>query len=464
VAFFIDMDIGPVRVGGYNERNYTCYIDSLTTAFIHNPVDRGATPLGITVLGSSKPLSELNFIYQWFNFSSRNIPNQDDSTLYSYMSGEPYGDNLVATCDSPTDPSDVWFMLSFGPFETFPPGDTLKISIALVGGEGVDEGPNNLKSNAETAVKLLKRGFVNPVVPPSPSLKYTEGAGTVTLEWGAAAGPIDPLQTWDDSNKLAQSYPPDHWRRVNPPCGDGKSSSGCGDARACDSLGNVPGGRTFEGYRLYRSEDPGDAPELKSFSLVKQFDIGDGIGYDTGLDSVFVDSNLVRGKRYWYAVTSYGIPDISVVARTGASGAIIRDTLVTPGPESSITENLFNVDLTFAASDEPEKVLVVPNPYRVDIDYTYENGGWEGRGRDWDETKRLVKFIHLPRKCTIRVFSLTGDEITTIDFEAPADSPNLGEVEWNLLSAGNRALASGIYIYTVESLFGRQIGKFVLIR
>ena len=37
-------------------------------------------------------------------------------------------------------------------------------------------------------------------------------------------------------------------------------------------------------------------------------------------------------------------------------------------------------------------------------DYTYENGGWEGRGRDWNETKRLVKFIHLPRKCTIRVF------------------------------------------------------------
>src|SRR3990172_803791 len=149
VGFFIDMDIGPVSIGGYNERNYTCYIDSLMTAYIHNPVDRGATPLGITVLGTSKPLSELNFIYQWFNFTNRNIPNQDDSTLYSYMSGEPYADNLVATCDSPNNPSDVWFLLSFGPFEQFPPGDTLKISIALVGGEGVDEGPNNLKDNAE---------------------------------------------------------------------------------------------------------------------------------------------------------------------------------------------------------------------------------------------------------------------------------------------------------------------------
>ncbi len=43
VAFFVDMDVGPVNIPGYNERNYTCYIDSLMTAYIHNPVDRGAT-------------------------------------------------------------------------------------------------------------------------------------------------------------------------------------------------------------------------------------------------------------------------------------------------------------------------------------------------------------------------------------------------------------------------------------
>ncbi len=463
VGFFIDMDIGPVAVGGGNERNYTCYIDSLTTAYIHNPVDRGATPLGITVLGTSKPLTELNFIYQWFNFTTRNIPSQDDSTLYSYMSGEPFGDQPVATCDSPNNPSDVFFMLSFGPFEAFPPGDTLKISIALVGGEGVDEGPNNLTANAQTAVKLLKRGFVNPVVPPSPSLKISEGSQTVTLEWGAAAGPVDPLQTWDDSNRLAQSYPPDHWRRANPPC-SADGSSGCAGGHACDSLGNVPGGRTFEGYRLYRSEDPGDAPELKSFSLVKQFDLVDSIDFDIGLDSMYVDSNLVRGKRYWYAVTSFGIPDMTIVEKTGAGGGIIRDTLMFEGPESSITENLVRVDLAFAASEEKDRVLVVPNPYRVDVDYTYENGGWEGRGRDWDETKRFVKFIHLPRKCTIRVFTLTGDQITTIEYEAPPDHPDKGEVDWDILSESRRALASGVYVYTVESDFGRQIGKFVLIR
>ncbi|HLF14033.1 MAG TPA: hypothetical protein VI932_04010, partial [Bacteroidota bacterium] len=60
--------------------------------------------------------------------------------------------------------------------------------------------------------------------------------------------------------------------------------------------------------------------------------------------------------------------------------------------------------------------------------------------------------------------SLTGDQITTLEYDAPESQPDRGEMEWNLLSSSNRALASGVYVYTVESDFGRQIGKFVLIR
>ena len=464
VGFFIDMDVGPVNVPEYPNHNYSCYFDTLLTAYIHNPIDRGSTPLGISVIATPRPLSELKFIYQWFNFSSRQIPDQSDSTLYGWMSGEPFPENLIAPCESPTLPSDTRFLFSFGPFDEFLPGDTLNVSIALVGGEGVEDGPNNLKENAEQAVKLFRRGFVQPIIPPSPSLKHTEGFQQVKLEWGGSVGPIDPFQTWDDSNKLAEQFPPDHWRRINPPCDPPGANPGCVTGHTCDSLGLARGGRTFEGYRLYRSEDPGDTPQRTTFTLIKEFDVVDGIGFDTGIDSAYVDSPLVRGKRYWYTVTSFGIPDVAIVERPGPSGGIIRDTLYSPSPESAFEENMIRVDLSFSASDAADQVMVVPNPYRVDQDYTYENGGWEGRGRDWDETKRLVKFIHLPRQCTIRVFTLTGDLITTIDYEAPSDQPDRGEVEWNLLSSSNRALASGVYVFSVESDFGRQIGKFVLIR
>ncbi|HLF13372.1 MAG TPA: hypothetical protein VI932_00600 [Bacteroidota bacterium] len=465
VGFFADMDVGPVNAGEFWTRNYSCYFDSLRTAYIHNPIDRGSTPIGITVLGTPKPLSELKYIYQWFNFTTNPSPGTVDSILYSWMSGEPFPERLVATCESPTNPSDTRFLFSFGPFTTLAPGDTLKISVALVGGEGVESGPNNLKENAEKAIKLYKRGYVPPIVAPSPSLKRTEGFQRVTLEWGGSVGPIDPLETWDDSNKLAEAYPPDDWRRVNPPCGTAGGSAGCGAGHTCDSTGYLPGGRIFEGYRLYRSEDPGDEPERSSFTLIKQFDIPDDeYGFNTGLDSVFIDSNLVRGKRYWYAVTSFGIPDIAVVERPTSSGGITYDTLYSESPESAFNENRIRVDLSFSASDRLDEVMVVPNPYRVDADYTYENGGWEGRGRDWDETKRLVKFIHLPRSCTIRVFSLAGEQIAVLEYESPASQPDKGELEWNLLSESNRALASGVYVYTVESQYGRQVSKFVLIR
>jgi hypothetical protein len=465
VGFFADLDVGPVSSGDYYNRNYSCYFDSLMTAYVHNPIDRGSTPIGITALGTPKPLSELKFIYQWFNFSTRRIPGWDDSTLYSWMSGEPFPNDLIAICESPTAPSDTRFLFSFGPFEELAPGDTLKISIALVAGEGIEEGPNNLKDNAKQAVKLFRRGFVQPVIPPSPSLRHTEGYQTVRLEWGGGVGPVNPLETWDDSNKLAEQYPPDHWRRINPPCDQGSASSGCSGGHACDSAGNAPGGRIFEGYRLYRSEDPGDEPQLSTFTLIREYDIkGDGLGHDLGLDSVFVDSPLVRGKRYWYAVTSFGIPNLTVIDRAAPGGGIVRDTLFSPSPESPLVENRIRVDLGFSASTGPDQVMVVPNPYRVDQDYTYENGGWEGRGRDWNETKRMVKFIHLPERCTIRIFSLSGDMIATLEYEAPASQPDKGELDWNLLSESNRALASGVYVFSVESRFGSQIGKFVLIR
>ncbi|MGA2624613.1 MAG: hypothetical protein ABSF91_15275, partial [Bacteroidota bacterium] len=62
---------------------------------------------------------------------------------------------------------------------------------------------------------------------------------------------------------------------------------------------------------------------------------------------------------------------------------------------------------------------------------------------------------------TIRIFTLAGELVTTL---TNVGSSTPGEIEWNLLSQSNRALASGLYVFTVESQAGKQIGKFVLIR
>lgn len=478
VGFFADMDLGPINVSGYYQNNYSAYMESLRTAYIHNAIDRGSTPVGITVLAAPRPLDELEFIYQWSDFTTRPDPGTVDSAIYTWMNGSAFPGMPIAPNQLPTVPSDTRFFFSFGKFDEFKPGDTLKISVALVSGYGVEEGPNNLKENAQKAIKLYNRGYIAPTIPASPKLEYEVGFKRVELRWyphqSAQGSAVAPFEIWDDSNKLAGSYPDDHWRRVNPPC----DPPGVCGGHTCDENGKLPGGRIFSGFRLYRSEDVGDEPLATSFVLLKEYSLPDDATLEdlNKLDSVFIDSNLVRGKRYWYAVTSFGLPDITVLQIPQPDGSLRYDTLYSENSESNIRENRIRIDVPFSPSEKLGEVMVVPNPYRVDEEYTYESGGWEGLARFWDENKRLVKFIHLPvGEWTLRIFTLAGDLITTIRNTADAGymqgnryigeyREDRGEITWDLLSESNRALASGVYIFAVNSKYGDQYGKFVLIR
>lgn len=486
VGFFADCDLGPVNISGYYQHNYTAYMESLRTAYTHNPLDRGSTPIGITVLATPKPLDSIDYIWHWADFTTPGHidPGTQDSNIYTWMDGSAF-ESKIDVNQSPTQLSDTRFYFSFGPFDEIVPGDTLKISVALISGYGVSDGPNNLKENAQKAVKLYTRGYVSPTVPVSPKLELDtlpSPAKGIRLRWyphidvyGNLGGPFN---VWDDSNKLAQGFPPDHWRRINPPCSEG--AGGCSGHQCIgDSL---PGGRIFSGFKLYRSEDIGDDPPISSFTLLRQYSIPDSaklwsidslVAYY--LDSTFVDSPLVRGKRYWYSVTAFGLPDIAIIP-VPIEGGVRYDTLYSENSESSIRENRIKIDLPFAPSYESGKVLVVPNPYRVDEEYTYESGGWEGLAKYWNENERKIKFIHMPKgQWTLRIFTLVGDLITTIE-NTPATgykkgntilddySTDRGEIDWDLLSESNRALASGVYIFSVESDYGTQIGKFVIIR
>lgn len=474
-----DMDVGPVNNPSYAVHNFACYLSDLRTAYIHNAQDRGSTPLGITVLGTPVPLDQLQYVFQWYDNGQLGTL---DSIVYTWLDGSQFGGNLIKQCKPPETPADCRIFFSFGPFNGkdnvsgFKPGDTLKISMALVSGDGVTGTQNSMRANAEKAIRLFQNGYVKPAIPPSPAMKITEGFKKVSLQWfphqSALGGAEGPYDVWDDSNKIADVSPDTGFRRINPPCGTG--AGGCNGGHVCDANGRLPGGRIIEGFRLYRSEDPGNlTPAMSSFTLLKQFDLKDDpFEFNVGIESTFVDTNLTRGKRYWYAVTSFSIPNIAVIATPSDSTGTnySYDTLYTAGAESDVSENAVRVDLSFSSTDNAGEVLVVPNPYRVDRDYTYESGGWEGRTSVWTENNRLVKFIHLPKRCTIRVFTLAGDHVTTIEHSDPVK----GEEEWNLLSESNRALASGVYIFTVEAydpnnssdqaVIGKQVGKFVLIR
>jgi hypothetical protein len=466
VGFFADWDIGPISAPGYFTRNSSGYFADVRTAYASNVEDRPSTPIGVTVLQTPKSLDSIRYTFQWF--PGQETPNPD-VPKYNFMAlGQIKPDEFPSI-------SDTRFIFAFGPFDKVYPGDTLKVVLSLVSGEGVKEGRNNLHDNAARALELYYRGWTAPPVPPSPPLKITKLNDRVILNWKWERGDprFDPLQTWDDSNYVLNFLDSTHWRRIHPDSGINPDIPLPGFPRK--------GGRIFEGFRIWRSVSP--ELSVESFALLRQVDVGpqapffDSLGfeYGTGLEYTLIDSGLVRGRPYWYAVTSFSIPGLTIIEQPDSSGlGTYLDTLISPPTESSIEVNAQKVVLPFEPSREVGKVKVVPNPYRTDHDYTFEAGGWEGLSRKWTENDRVIWFIHLPPKCTIRIFSLSGDLIRTIEHDdqlrqaanqaANSDVLPVGQEEWNLISESGRAIASGIYVYTVESDFGRQIGKFVVIR
>ena len=66
--------------------------------------------------------------------------------------------------------------------------------------------------------------------------------------------------------------------------------------------------------------------------------------------------------------------------------------------------------------------------------------------------------------CTISIWSLDGDLVRQLNHaELPGNTESTVAV-WNLISRNTQAVKSGIYIYTIESRFGTDIGKLVIIK
>jgi len=463
VGMFADMDVGPV--GNAGASNYAAYFPEIYTAYVHDPVDVGSTPLGLTLVNAPASLNDLQYVFQWHDFNPP-CGGASDAALYGCMSCEAFNyTNCIKPNQSPLALSDTRFIYAFGnkhynpldpstfiqnpKFARLAPGETLKIVLVFVTGDAVNAGQNNMYSNAQKALYFWRHRLPPPslpVYPPSPCLEAETDSFGVKLTWGALSGSgcPNPKETWDDSSKYVERNMSDtSWRRINPPSGHWR------------------GGRTFEGYKLYRSEDPNGAE--KSFVFLKQFDLIDGINLDLGFDTVFVDRNVRRGNTYWYAVTSIAIPIETIILRPNPDDPNFLDTVkfYNDGIESGLMANAKKVYVPFGTSKKLGAVKVVPNPYYGNRAYTGHEG-FEGNDYDWSVWKRMVRFIDLPAKATIRIFTIAGEVIHTIYHDEDGGSIK-GQEDYYLLSESNKALAPGIFIFTVESELGTQTGKFVVI-
>jgi hypothetical protein len=212
-----------------------------------------------------------------------------------------------------------------------------------------------------------------------------------------------------------------------------------------------------------------DSIKLESFDSLyfqaNDWNVGFGevMAYPAYRDSV--DGGLVSdtSDRYWdyqkevevfpaqalyFSVTAFDVGDPQTGLSPLEASRLVNATLVYP------------LDNWEKVKSEGLKVVVYPNPYRIDGNYSdnkYEEGGTYGK---------RIRFANLPPRCTIRIYTLDGDLVKEIDHEKDAHALDATVGEWDLISRNTQAVVSGIYIFSVQDkdTGDNQVGKFVIIK
>ncbi|MDP3682367.1 MAG: hypothetical protein Q8S01_00400, partial [Ignavibacteria bacterium] len=111
---------------------------------------------------------------------------------------------------------------------------------------------------------------------------------------------------------------------------------------------------------------------------------------------------------------------------------------------------------TDVAKQGLDRIRVVPNPYTVTALWEPHNPYSSGHG------PRVIQFINLPEKCTIRIFAVDGTLVRTLEHDSNMRD---GSETWDLLSKDNMDVAYGIYIYHVDAPgIGAHIGRLLIIK
>jgi hypothetical protein len=308
-------------------------------------------------------------------------PNNDE-LKFSYMATPNYAGITPF-------PYNYHFVQSGGPFQ-MDPGDTLHVVWAL----GIGLGLNGMLNDSEWAKRIFDAGYLTMTAPTAPTLSIERGDGFLKL-------------LWDDIAENSQDP--------------------------------LTGEYDFEGYRLYKSSKH-DEDGNHIWIELANFDEENDIGSNAGIKHEYIDSDIMAGYSYSYAITAYdrGIPEegvISFESSKDAENCFI--SLIASGPGRNTVDDVY----------------AYPNPFIGAAE-------WESANSFQEFNERKLAFANLPLgRITIKIFTLAGDLVDTIEHDGDEYI-----CFWDLCNKKDRPIVSGIYIYVVESQFGTKIGKFIVLQ
>lgn len=141
------------------------------------------------------------------------------------------------------------------------------------------------------------------------------------------------------------------------------------------------------------------------------------------------------------------------------SGHVLKMTTTKPFAKTDIYEFSMNAAeySVSGARDGLANVYVVPDPYvAVNPLEPKRPTGFTGR------FERRVEFVNLPRQCTIKIFTVSGKLVKTIEHLADRDN---GREPWDLTTKDGLEATSGVYFFHVDALgIGEKLGRFALIK
>lgn len=109
------------------------------------------------------------------------------------------------------------------------------------------------------------------------------------------------------------------------------------------------------------------------------------------------------------------------------------------------------------ASSRMDNIYVVPNPY-VGANEIEPANKLPSQNRG----ERRIYFENLPMKCTIRIYTLSGELVSTLEHDSGADN---GREFWNLLNHDGFSVAYGVYLAHIDAPgIGEKLIKFALIK
>ncbi|KAA3618657.1 MAG: hypothetical protein DWQ05_06765 [Calditrichaeota bacterium] len=365
-----------------------------------------------------------------------------ENEMYAEMSSGNQSRGTVGLSQNPYD-TDVRVptaLLSFGPYD-IPPGETINIvlyeavgainkSLAIQAGREWKEGTlsfdgktgddaknaliatgrDSLFQFASRAEFAWEIGLKNiPSPPPSPNFFMNSGPGRIELLWMTGDNPDDPH----------------------------------------------PGDDDFAGYRVYRSSRAND----NLYEMI--WECGGNTGVE--LTNEYWDYNVERGKSYYYYVTSYDD------GSDNTTGLFPGQSL-----ESSPYYNRNYQNGAKAAvppASNMDSVLVVPNPFH--LQGLAFGGTFQEDYLEIPRAEDQLSFVGLPAKAVIRIFTVHGNLVETINHpnpDNPRSIPDSADEAWFQISESYQTIKSGVYFFYVEGwdrdgkALGTTTGKFVIIR